>query len=360
MSSQLHPLGYNSKIAKLSSGHHLRYVDIHPPQGTAPIVTVLLIHGFPDSAYGWRHQVKGWSQRGIRLIVPDTIGYTGSSQPTDPQEYSMKSQSDDLEELVRQAGVSENEKIVLVAHDWQGRNHCFADGSIQTGSRERSCQSRYSIHPTVSSICSSGSTGADLSEFWISAILCIASFERGNGFKCMLPFQFIAEKFINALYSSPAKFASAEVPQFEKAGVLERWLQDQSQMTKSDILSKEASAFLVSYWAVKELDTIISQIKAGVGFSAMLNYYRTTQINYELEKDLPQEFRPDMPKLLILPTADPALPADILAQAQQGAKGVEIVWLEGAGHWLMLERPQEVESLVGEWVEKMVAQDWTI
>ncbi|KAF8679644.1 Ndr family [Rhizoctonia solani] len=305
MSSQLHPLGYNSKIAKLSSGHHLRYVDIHPPQGTTPIVTVLLIHGFPDSAsvYGWRHQVKGWSQRGIRLIVPDTIGYTGSSQPTDPQEYSMKSQSDDLEELVRQAGVSENEKIVLVAHDWQGRNHCFADGSIQTGSRERSCQQ--------------------------------------------------AEKFINALYSSPAKFASAEVPQFEKAGVLERWLQDQSQMTKSDILSKEASAFL-------ELDTIISQIKAGVGFSAMLNYYRTAQINYELEKDLPQEFRPDMPKLLILPTADPALPADILAQAQQGAKGVEIVWLEGAGHWLMLERPQEVESLVGEWVEKMVAQDWTI
>ncbi|KAF8707976.1 Ndr family, partial [Rhizoctonia solani] len=298
-----------------------------------------ILKGVEFGSYGWRHQVKGWSQRGIRLIVPDTIGYTGSSQPTDPQEYSMKSQSDDLEELVRQAGVSENEKIVLVAHDWQGRNHCFADGSIQAGSRERSYQSRYPIHPAVSSICSSGSAGADLSKFWISAILCIASFERGNGFKRMLPIQFTvhienlhqrqAEKFINALYSSPAKFASAEVPQFEKAGVLEHWLRDQSQITKSDIF-------------------------------AMLNYYRTTQINYELEKDLPQEFRPDMPKLLILPTADPALPADILAQARQGAKGVEIVWLEGAGHWLMLERPQEIESLIGDWIEKMVAQDWTV
>ncbi|KAF8761744.1 Cyclin-like protein [Rhizoctonia solani] len=78
-----------------------------------------ILKGVEFGSYGWRHQVKGWSQRGIRLIVPDTIGYTGSSQPTDPQEYSMKSQSDDLEELVRQAGVSENEKIVLVAHDWQ-------------------------------------------------------------------------------------------------------------------------------------------------------------------------------------------------------------------------------------------------
>lgn len=68
--------------------------------------------------YGWRHQVKGWSQRGIRLIIPDTIGYTGSSQPTNPQEYALKLQSDDLEELVHQAGVPEGEKIILIAHDW--------------------------------------------------------------------------------------------------------------------------------------------------------------------------------------------------------------------------------------------------
>ncbi|CAE6440951.1 unnamed protein product [Rhizoctonia solani] len=297
MSSGLHPLGYESKIAKLSSGHHLRYVDIHPPQGTEIIVTALLIHGFPDSAYGWRNQIKGWSQRGIRLIVPDTIGYAGSSQPTDPQEYSMKSQSDDFEELVRQAGVPQNERIILIAHDWQGRNHGFTNGSIQAKPREGGRQ---------------------------------------------------AEKFINALYSSPAKFASGEIPRFEKAGVLEGWLQDQSQTTESDILSKE------------ELNTIVSEIKAGVGFSAMLNYYRTNQINYELEKNLPQEFRPDMPKLLVLPTADPALPAEILAQAGQGIKGVELAWLEGAGHWVMLERPQELEKLVGEWVEKMVTQGWNL
>ncbi|CEL61692.1 Bifunctional epoxide hydrolase 2 OS=Rattus norvegicus GN=Ephx2 PE=1 SV=1 [Rhizoctonia solani AG-1 IB] len=116
--SQLHPLGYESKVVHLSTGHYYRYVDIHPPEGVKTIVTALVLHGFPDSAYGWRHQVKGWSGRGIRLIVPDTLGYHGSSQPTNPEDYAMKRQSDDLEELVRKAGVSEGEKIIVIAHDW--------------------------------------------------------------------------------------------------------------------------------------------------------------------------------------------------------------------------------------------------
>ncbi|CAE6416137.1 unnamed protein product, partial [Rhizoctonia solani] len=96
------------------------------------------------------------------------------------------------------------------------------------------------------------------------------------------------EKFINALYSSPAKFSSGELPRFEKVGVLETWLQDRSQKVKSDILSQG-------------LDTILSQIKVGVGFSAMLNYYRTNQINYELEKGLPQEFCPDIQSYWFFP-----------------------------------------------------------
>lgn len=48
--TQVHPLGYESKVAKVSSGHYYRYVDVHPPQGVKTIVTALVLHGFPDSA----------------------------------------------------------------------------------------------------------------------------------------------------------------------------------------------------------------------------------------------------------------------------------------------------------------------
>jgi hypothetical protein len=48
--SQLHPLGYESKVAHLSTGHYYRYVDVDPPEGVKHIATALLLHGFPDSA----------------------------------------------------------------------------------------------------------------------------------------------------------------------------------------------------------------------------------------------------------------------------------------------------------------------
>jgi hypothetical protein len=48
--SQLHPLGYESKFANVTSGHSYRYVDVHPPEGVKLLATALLLHGFPDSA----------------------------------------------------------------------------------------------------------------------------------------------------------------------------------------------------------------------------------------------------------------------------------------------------------------------
>ncbi|CCO29244.1 hypothetical protein BN14_03249 [Rhizoctonia solani AG-1 IB] len=110
----------------------------------------------------------------------------------------------------------------------------------------------------------------------------------------------------------------------------------------------------------QELDTMVSEIKAGVGFGATLNYYRTRKINYELEKDLPQDIRPDIPKLMIIPSADPAIPAALAVHAEKKLKNIEVVWIEGlCGHWVQLERPQESEKIVGEWVERFAANDWT-
>lgn len=91
----------------------------------------------------------------------------------------------------------------------------------------------------------------------------------------------------------------------------------------------------------------------------MLNYYKTNRINFELEKGLPQEYRPEMPKLLVIPIADPALPLSMFADAEKKFKTIEVVRLEGlCGHWVQLERPGEIEKIVGEWVEKQAAKGW--
>lgn len=336
--SQAHPLGYESKTAKLSSGHHYRYVDVHPPQGAKTIVTALLLHGFPDSAYGWRHQVKGWSQRGIRLIIPDTIGYAGSSQPTNPEEYSFKSQSEDLAELVRLAGVPEDERIILIAHDWGA------------GIANRMAQFKSDLVKGSAHFCVPFYPPPQQPLTVEQYVEMLPNFEYQLFFASPHSDAIIdanVERFINLIYSSAKQYASGEVPSWEKKGVIEGWLKDDSKSVTAELLSKE------------EFNTIVSQIKSGVGFSAMLNYYRNRGINYELEKDLPQEYCPDMPKLLVVPSADPAIPAAMSARAETQMKAIDVVWLEGqCGHWVQLERPEEVEKIVGEWVEKMTAKGW--
>lgn len=88
------------------------------PSGT-PRGTILLVHGWPDLSFGWRHQVPFLLSLGLQVIVPDMLGYGGTDAPQDLALYSLKSVSDDLVELVRQICDPE-ETIILGGHDWGG------------------------------------------------------------------------------------------------------------------------------------------------------------------------------------------------------------------------------------------------
>ena len=50
---------------------------------------VLLIHGWPDSGYLWRHQVPFLARHGFRVIVPDMRGLGRSDRPPDVADYKL-------------------------------------------------------------------------------------------------------------------------------------------------------------------------------------------------------------------------------------------------------------------------------
>ncbi|KAJ1338022.1 lipid-phosphate phosphatase-like protein [Microdochium nivale] len=77
--------------------------------------TILLIHGFPDEAHMWSSVVAHLAPKGYRLIVPDMLGYAGTSKPTDPESYRYKHITQDLVDILDAEGVS---KVVSVGHDW--------------------------------------------------------------------------------------------------------------------------------------------------------------------------------------------------------------------------------------------------
>ncbi|KAF7355662.1 Epoxide hydrolase hydrolase [Mycena sanguinolenta] len=97
--------------AILSSGHTWAYVDANP-QGSPAI---LCLHGFPDLGYGYRHQIGAWARSGFRVIVPDMLGYGGSSAPIDPAQYTTKRLARDLAAMLTKLGIA---RAVVVGHDW--------------------------------------------------------------------------------------------------------------------------------------------------------------------------------------------------------------------------------------------------
>ncbi|WP_328328418.1 MULTISPECIES: alpha/beta fold hydrolase [unclassified Streptomyces] len=82
-------------------------------QGTGPLV--LLVHGFPESWYSWRHQLPALAAAGYRAVAIDVRGYGRSSRPGDPEAYRMLELVEDNAAVVHALG---EESAVIVGHDW--------------------------------------------------------------------------------------------------------------------------------------------------------------------------------------------------------------------------------------------------
>lgn len=82
-------------------------------QGTGPLV--LLVHGFPESWYSWRHQLPAIAAAGFRAVAMDVRGYGRSSKPTEADAYRMLAHVADNVGVVRALG---ERSAVVVGHDW--------------------------------------------------------------------------------------------------------------------------------------------------------------------------------------------------------------------------------------------------
>jgi len=78
---------------------------------------VILLHGFPDFWYGWRHQVDALAAAGLRLIMPDQRGYGGSDKPDRVRAYDISELSGDVLGLMDELQLP---RASLVGHDFGG------------------------------------------------------------------------------------------------------------------------------------------------------------------------------------------------------------------------------------------------
>ncbi len=243
---------------------------------------VLLIHGFPDSGRLWRHQVSALAGAGFEVIVPDMRGYGASDKPTDVQEYGMQALAGDVLAVMDEVGA---ERAHVVGHDW-GAAVAWALGAVM-GDRVDHLVTMSVGHP---------------------ATFLANGFEQHEKSWYMLLFQF---------------------PE-----IAEQWL------SGDDWANFRA-------WGHPDIDAVIATLEANGSLTPGLNYYRANaRPERYLRAALP--IPPvQSPTMGIWSSKDVALTE---VQMVSSAANVSGPWryerLDGAGHWMQLEVPEEVNRLL--------------
>jgi pimeloyl-ACP methyl ester carboxylesterase len=112
---RLTPDGKGERVTKIAhrtieaNGIPIRLAEA----GNGPVV--LLCHGFPESWYSWRHQLKALAEAGYRAVAPDMRGYGKTGQPQDIDQYTLFHLVGDM---VGVLDALDAPQAVVVGHDW--------------------------------------------------------------------------------------------------------------------------------------------------------------------------------------------------------------------------------------------------
>ncbi|WP_374026057.1 alpha/beta fold hydrolase [Mycobacterium sp. HNNTM2301] len=300
-----------------TNGVQLRVVEAG--ERGAPVV--ILAHGFPELAYSWRHQIPVLAEAGYHVLAPDQRGYGGSSRPEPIEAYDIHHLTADLVGLLDDVGA---ERAVWIGHDW---------GAAVVWNAPL-------LHPDrVAAV----------------AALSVPAVPRSHVAPTRAWRKMLGDRFFYILYFQEPGVADAEL-NGDPARTIRRMLG--GLRTSGDPLSAARMVApgdegfidrlpepdrLPDWLSQDELDHYISEFSR-TGFTGGLNWYRNFDRNWETTPEL-ADAKITVPALFIGGTADPVLTftrADRAAELITGP--YQQVMLDGAGHWLQQERPDEVNS----------------
>ena len=90
------------------------YYEAGPESDASPLV---LLHGWPELAFSWRHQIKAFSEAGLRVIAPDQRGFGATETPAPVEAYDLAHLTGDLVGLLDHLKIA---RAIFVGHDWGG------------------------------------------------------------------------------------------------------------------------------------------------------------------------------------------------------------------------------------------------
>jgi epoxide hydrolase 4 len=262
--------------------------------GSGPLV--VMIHGFPDFWYSWRHQMDALAA-GYQVVAIDQRGYNLSDKPKGEEHYAMARLVADVEAVVRHLG---RERATIVGHDWGGM-----------------VAWQFAMHRPA-----------------MTENLVILNLPHPRG-------------LIRELRSNPE--------QIKNSGYA-RAFQEKSPSDPTVFFGRPMTPQTLSGW-VRGADAKRRYVEAfeRSDFDAMLAYYKQ---NYPRASGDALPPAPEMPKvaapvLIFHGLDDQALHADGLSGTWNWvAKDLTIVTVPGAGHFVQQDAPDVVSSTMKWWLDR--------
>jgi len=295
--------------------------------GSGPLV--LMLHGFPESWYSWRHQLPALAGAGFRAVAPDLRGYGQTDQPPSLEAYDIFQLAGDMVGLVKALG---DAPVIVVGHDW---------GSWVTSQTAVLRPDRFRAVALLSV------------PYMVRRPMNQSQWEQTK---------YPGKVFYQAMLRSPAtdEMFRADVRSSLLRGLYglsgeadpeHRWspVRDLGVPPASDMTPR-----MPSWLREQDLNFLEGEFKR-TGFTGGLNYYRNMDRNWALTPFLDGAKLPQ-PLLFINGDKDPVndfVQEELESLAINAPNLRKSVTLPGVGHWTQQENPGEVNRLLIEFVKSL-------
>jgi pimeloyl-ACP methyl ester carboxylesterase len=307
------------------NGVEIAFYEAGPREG----VPVVLCHGFPELAFSWRHQIKALSDAGRWVIAPDQRGYGLSSKPDKVTDYDIDHLTGDMAALLDHLGVG---KAIFCGHDWGGivvwqmplihPSRVAGVIGLNTPFMPRA--------PADPIVIMRNRFGPDMYIVW---------FQNPDEPEAVLGAD--THKTMSFFMRRPAALQAAAQPSasgstFAFKDLLQQWIGDVDP--REPLLTPD------------ELAVFADSFRNG-GFFGPVSWYRNFTRNWQRAETLPTRID-GIPCLMITAELDAVLPPSAAEHMPAFIGDLETKLVRGSGHWTQQEKPDEVNGLILDWLDR--------
>ena len=291
-------------------------------QGAGP--AVILLHGFPELAYSWRHQLPALAAAGFRAIAPDQRGYGATTAPPNVEDYCAAELIEDIHGLL---DALELESATFVGHDW-GALLLWQMAMLAPDRIDRLITLNIPHFPRTPA------DPIEIARRRLGDDFYIVNFQDSNEADRLF------EKDPTHFFNMIMRKNQVSRQQFDQ-------LPAQKKVLSLIETASRQSASGDPLLSVDEREVYATAFRA-TGFTGPINWYRNWTRNWQALEGVDQVI--NIPTLFIGADNDVIIAPEHIEGMRPNVRDLTIHMLDNCGHWSQQEQPEAVNRIILGWL----------